>query len=362
MWFTLILYFSGSMEQVDNSTEEFPFQNKSSGTYSRPLLTQSLKMVVAIVIFAENIIICIVTPRLRRMKSTTRYLIIHLAVADLITAVGITIRFGFLLFGNKENLNIVCQVVLSLLLVSGGNSVCGIMFLAVDIHTSIKTGISLTRSSISKKHTILLISSSWVIWLFAAYIRFAFTSNMKAVLQNPDTICLSGNGYNPRSYTVTITGSIICKYFITTFILMRAVRLLGKVQNGQTAESHSNQETNQSQISGENNSTNVTHSLSERKLVRLNEVSKLTTIILTAFGICWLPILFLLVLTAALPSLHKVTSGLQPFVAIPALFHSVLNGCIYYYKSKEFQSAIKKFCFKRQNSVSISTTGTLTTE
>ena len=59
-------------------------------------------------VYTGNVLILIVTPRLKRVKSTSRYLILHLAVSNLLFALSMSIRVVITLDGYKYNERIMC--------------------------------------------------------------------------------------------------------------------------------------------------------------------------------------------------------------------------------------------------------------
>ena len=323
-------------------------------------ISHFLQIVVAMLVYTGNILILIVTPRLKRVKSTSRYLILHLAVSDLLFAFSMSIRVVITLIGYKHNERIVCLTLMSFIIKSGGNSVTGILMLAVDVYASIKAGFNSTRFALSRKSTVLLIACCWIFWIIIGNASFVIKPDNIYKGRHSTIICMLGNEYYHRSFISSMIIGFLVIYFTTAFVLAMTVRLVKQasfktypsLKNTQLVHNKSHdigtQPINNQVASG--NFTNKT--IPYRMMQRYRSMLKLAFFIVTAYGVCWLPLLFFGLKESILPSMDvDSVSSTQMFLSVPAFFHSVMNVCIYYYKSNEFKSAMKELCCQRSNVV-----------
>ena len=330
-------------------------------TDNNSLVTEALQVILSIMVYIGNILIIIVTPRLKRVKSTTRYLILHLAVSDLLVAVGISIRFVLTYIKYEYNEKTVCLVVMALLSVSCGNSITGIMYLTFDIYVSIRAS-KYPSIIMSRRFTALLISTSWIFWTIMIGLQFVVTPEHDDSRLGAEIQCQLGNEYYPWWFGFLVSFPATIQYFITAFIVIRALRSLKHLTDKMNVTSsnifyirNSNNEI-QDQIRINVWPLPSNQTISFVKLRRFQAMTRLAVLILTTFGICWLPLLVSISIKSIFPSTFPIVNRVQKFIAIPALFQSVMNVVIYYYKSTEFQKGVKDLYHKRRN-VQITTIG-----
>ena len=296
-------------------------------TSSSATIEMTLQFVIALLIYAGNALILAATPKLRRMKPTTRYLILHLAVSDLLVGVAFTIRNSAELAGaSSSDTRLACLVVIAFILVSCENSVTGIMFLAMDIHWSIRAP-QQHKSRDSSQRALWLIGACWIWWVLFDLLIFVLPApnDMKA-----EKRCYFGSSYYPKWYTIILTSYGIGIFGVTSYILCLSVCRLNKVTPFQPS-TQSWQSANPA-----NNST-----ITANQLKRSKAMMKLTTAVLTAFGISWLPILVIILLGNVIPSFYDQSNALQAYLILPALFHSFINVVLYCYKNKEFRDRVR---------------------
>ena len=343
------------IQETTNSTfVPFTGNQTTENTDTKTVIIQVVQVLIALLVYIGNFLIIFVTPRLKRTKRTSRYLMLHLAAADLLIALSVTIRVAIVLSGYKRNEVLVCQLVLSFIVMSCGNSATGIMFLSLDIFASIKAGISLqNRSILTTRVTLVMIVTSWVIWIFVSCIKFALTPVTNSANQPSDLDCQIGNGYYPRAYDFILTLGTMGIYLITVLILIKAVKML-KLASLVSSPPQNTTQSPENNTQQHTFSTNPT--ISHGKLQRFRAMTKIVTLTLVLFGVCWLPILSLILLNAIHPPLQNAVGAFQQLLGLPALGHSILNIGIYYYKNKEFQFAIRRMCCNRTNVVHVLTT------
>ena len=160
------------------------------------VLTQVLQVLVSIMVYIGNILIIIVTPRLKRVKSSTRYLILHLAVSDLLVAVSSSVRLVLTFVEYEYNEKTACLVVMALISVSCGNSITGIMYLTFDIYISIRAS-KYPSIIMSRRFTALLISASWIFWSVTIGLQFIVTPGQDASRLHSKIQCQLANEYYP---------------------------------------------------------------------------------------------------------------------------------------------------------------------
>ena len=257
------------------------------------VMTDILHFVVAILVYSGNIMILIMIPRLKKVKSTSRYLIVHLAVSDLLLAFSITLRSLITILRYRFDEKITCLVLVSFHLTCAGNSVTGSLMLAVDVYVSIKAGFNLMRSTLSKKAIVMLISCSWAFWILTCAASFVITPDDTFKGREYKVKCFIGNELYHVSYMFFVCTIFIFIYFLTAIILILTARLI----------KHSAREIWKSLPS-------VT--------VRYRAMLKLVIFIVTALGICWLPVVIYAFITSMLPSMYALS--IMSFLTVPALF------------------------------------------
>ena len=172
--------------------------------------------------------------------------------------------------------------------------------------------------------------------------------------------CQFGNDYFSSAYTVVITSTAIFLYFITAYFLLATLRFLKvKFNNGNREtqlaitdfssvgdESHEGTRVTVSAAGSSRCVVTIAAGKKYDNLGHIRHVVRIAIVMLIAFGVCWLPILFVISVRALIhEDFERIVGTIQWMLELPAMLQSLMNVIIYYKKSFEFRRSVRQlFC------------------
>uniref|UniRef100_A0A673YST9 D(3) dopamine receptor n=1 Tax=Salmo trutta TaxID=8032 RepID=A0A673YST9_SALTR len=239
--------FSGSERFFWNDSEQVPedllLQRNSSGGWEEDTERNYYAMLYSLLILAivfGNVLVCLAVVRERSLQTTTNYLVVSLAVADLLVAslvmpwaVYLEVVGGAWLFSRMY-----CNIFVTLDVMMCTASILNLCAISIDRYTAVVMPVLYNTTHSSRKRVSVMIATVWILaFAVSCPLLFGFnTSDDPTVcsISNPDFVIYS----SVVSFYLPFTVTLLVYVRIYVFLRKRRKRIAfrqarsGKVQPG----------------------------------------------------------------------------------------------------------------------------------
>ncbi|KAK5849664.1 hypothetical protein PBY51_013979 [Eleginops maclovinus] len=238
-----------SAEQVWNESDRLEWDSErnesseASGQDERNYYAMFYSLLILAIVFG-NVLVCLAVLRERSLQTTTNYLVVSLAVADLLVAslvmpwaVYLEVVGGAWLFSR-----LYCNVFVTLDVMMCTASILNLCAISIDRYTAVVMPVLYNTTHRSKKRVFVMIATVWVLaFTVSCPLLFGFNTTddpLVCSISNPDFVIYS----SVVSFYLPFVVTLLVYIRIYVFLRMRRKRIIfrqasGKVQPGSTPPS-----------------------------------------------------------------------------------------------------------------------------
>ncbi|ELU03264.1 hypothetical protein CAPTEDRAFT_212270 [Capitella teleta] len=324
---------------------------------------------VGVLILLSNTCVLLALRKLRTIKKSTYFFIIQLTIADLFLGFLIILRSILFLSGHLGKS--VCAAILSLSLGSLGISSNAITLLYFELFLAVKN-MTMFRNPLGKYQTMTLQIFSVLIWLTLSAVGYNSQETNIQVWNYAQDKCEIRWAFNLQ-YIIAIDVLFVIFLVLTlsfqigTLVLMRnrhkqmfqqqintiqrQMRIIVDDTRSQVSTSNEDGEPGTSNnvprvsVTSARLIFNSKETFKERWLRRKMNMTKLITIVLIIFVVCWYPSVCLSIAYAVMGGGDSISDVVFNYSWIAIPIHAAANLFIYAAKSKDFRRALRDaFC------------------
>ncbi|XP_073344601.1 D(3) dopamine receptor [Pagrus major] len=237
-----------SAEQLWNESESLGWDERNesseaSGQDERNYYAMLYSLLILAIVFG-NVLVCLAVLRERSLQTTTNYLVVSLAVADLLVAslvmpwvVYLEVVGGAWLFSR-----LYCNIFVTLDVMMCTASILNLCAISIDRYTAVVMPVLYNTTHRSRKRVFMMIATVWVLaFAVSCPLLFGFNTTddpMVCSISNPDFVIYS----SVVSFYLPFIVTLLVYIRIYVFLRMRRKRITfgqasGKVQPGSTPPS-----------------------------------------------------------------------------------------------------------------------------
>uniref|UniRef100_A0A3Q3VWY9 D(3) dopamine receptor n=1 Tax=Mola mola TaxID=94237 RepID=A0A3Q3VWY9_MOLML len=237
-----------SAEQLWNESDSLGWgerneSSEASGREERNYYAMLFSLLILAIVFG-NVLVCLAVLRERSLQTTTNYLVVSLAVADLLVAslvmpwvVYLEVVGGAWLFSR-----LYCNIFVTLDVMMCTASILNLCAISIDRYTAVVMPVLYNTTHRSRKRVFMMIATVWVLaFAVSCPLLFGFNTTddpMVCSISNPDFVIYS----SVVSFYLPFIVTLLVYIRIYIFLRMRRKRIAfgqasGKVQPGSTLPS-----------------------------------------------------------------------------------------------------------------------------
>ncbi|XP_054479053.1 D(3) dopamine receptor [Anoplopoma fimbria] len=238
-----------SVEQAWNESDRIGWDSErngsseASGQDERNYYAMLYSLLILAIVFG-NVLVCLAVVRERSLQTTTNYLVVSLAVADLLVAslvmpwaVYLEVVGGAWLFSR-----LYCNVFVTLDVMMCTASILNLCAISIDRYTAVVMPVLYNITQRSRKRVFMMIATVWVLaFTVSCPLLFGFNTTddpMVCSISNPEFVIYS----SVVSFYLPFIVTLLVYIRIYVFLRMRRKRIIfgqasGKVQPGSTPPS-----------------------------------------------------------------------------------------------------------------------------
>ncbi|XP_068709160.1 alpha-1A adrenergic receptor-like [Montipora foliosa] len=288
-------------------------------------------MIVAVLSVATNSLVCIVFAMYRQLRLIRHYFVINLAVADILIAAILIPLFVAAQLTDDNILLSHCQLVLDI--ACGTASILCLAAISLERYVAVKYSLRYHSIVTQRKAVFCMV----FIWAYSFVVSCAsLLSLVNKAKEGEDKLCL----FAGSEYLTFVT--------LASFVLPLGVMVFAYWNIFQVARIHARRINSlQSTSSDPSGSTH-----SKRGITRELKGVKTLTIIMGTHFVCWCPLFVFFLVYTYCPSCRGHTMNVVNYIIL-LLRHcnSFANPLIYSGVNKQFRAGIKRFLFRREDSI-----------
>uniref|UniRef100_A0A8C3AU23 Dopamine receptor D3 n=1 Tax=Cyclopterus lumpus TaxID=8103 RepID=A0A8C3AU23_CYCLU len=369
------------MAGLSNISSPMNESSEASEQDERNYYAMLYSLLILAIVFG-NVLVCLAVLRERSLQTTTNYLVVSLAVADLLVAslvmpwaVYLEVVGGAWLFGR-----LYCNVFVTLDVMMCTASILNLCAISIDRYTAVVMPLFYNTTHCSRKRVFMMIATVWVLaFTVSCPLLFGFnTTDDPTVcsISNPNFVIYS----SVVSFYLPFIVTLLVYIRIYVFLRMRRKRIIfgqasGKVQPGSTPPSRylslcflTLQQRGEEEAEGNNQNERpsvrmgcevkdlsngrthtslrpMAHSINNPRFrsmhAREKKATQMLAIVLGVFLICWLPFFVTHILNTHCRTCY-VPPGLYSAFTWLGYVNSALNPIIYTTFNIEFRRAFIK--------------------
>ena len=287
-------------------------------------------IVVAVLSIATNNLVCIVFLLYRQLRLIRHYFVINLAVADILIAAILIPLFVAAQLTTDNILLYRCQIVLDI--ACGTASILCLAMISLERYVAVKYSLYYHAIVTQRKAVFCMV----FIWVYSLVVSCAaFLSLIKEPEDGKDESCL----FVGREYVTFIT--------LASFVFPVAIMVFAYWNIFRVARTHARRIESQSMPNDLAVSGN-----SKRGIKRELKGAKTLTVIMGTHFICWSPLFIFFLVYTYCPSCRGKPMYVVNYVILFLRYcNSFANPLIYSGINKQFRAGIKRFLFRRDDSI-----------
>eukprot|EP00064_Thunnus_orientalis_P012442 superscaffoldBa00001908_g12477 len=322
-----------SAERLWNESDHLGWDERNESTGApeqdeRNYYAMLYSLLILAIVFG-NVLVCLAVLRERSLQTTTNYLVVSLAVSDLLVAslvmpwaVYLEVVGGAWLFSR-----LYCNIFVTLDVMMCTASILNLCAISIDRYTAVVMPVLYNTTHRSRKRVFVMITTVWVLaFAVSCPLLFGFNTTddpMVCSISNPDFVIYS----SVVSFYLPFMVTLLVYIRIYVFLRMRRKRITfgqasGKVQPGSTPPS-------------------VETCLQEETPKAKQDLSPIRINVVGVFLICWLPFFVTHILNTHCRTCF-VPPGLYSAFTWLGYVNSALNPVIYTTFNIEFRRAFIK--------------------
>uniref|UniRef100_A0A8C5PNT0 Dopamine receptor D2 n=1 Tax=Leptobrachium leishanense TaxID=445787 RepID=A0A8C5PNT0_9ANUR len=221
-------------DDINNGTNGTAFDEKGQYNYYAMLLT----LLIFVIVFG-NVLVCMAVSREKALQTTTNYLIVSLAVADLLVATLVMPWVVYLeVVGEWRFSRIHCDIFVTLDVMMCTASILNLCAISIDRYTAVAMPMLYNTRYSSKRRVTVMITVVWVLsFAISCPLMFGLnnTDSLECVIKNPAFVIYS----SVVSFYVPFIVTLLVYVQIYIVLQKRRKRVNTKRNNhGLDAESH----------------------------------------------------------------------------------------------------------------------------
>ncbi|XP_034249815.1 tachykinin-like peptides receptor 99D isoform X2 [Thrips palmi] len=310
----------------------FPYNDTDYHTYVLPMWRQVLwsALFAGMVIVAAcgNIMVIWIVLAHKRMRTVTNYFLVNLSIADaMVSMLNVTATYVGMLHNNWPFGRLYCKLSQFVAVLSICASVFTLMAISMDRYMAIMYPL---RRRLGKRTTLGLALGIWVVGsAMSSPMLFYQTTD---VVDGDRVLCYAEwpDGPTTRSHQEYVYNVVfmVVTYFVPITLMGYAYLRVGIELWG-------------SQSIGECTQRQLQNIQSKRRVV------KMMMVVVTIFGVCWLPFHLYFIVTSEIPEITSSAYVQEVYLGIYwlAMSNSMYNPIIYCYMNSRFRRGFQAFFF-----------------
>ncbi|XP_052126762.1 tachykinin-like peptides receptor 99D isoform X2 [Frankliniella occidentalis] len=316
-----------------NASDGFPLNDTEYGefhTYELPVWRQVLwsALFAGMVIVAAcgNVMVIWIVLAHKRMRTVTNYFLVNLSIADaMVSLLNVTATYVGMLHNNWPFGRLYCKLSQFVAVLSICASVFTLMAISIDRYMAIMYPL---RRRLGKRTTLALALGIWVVGsAMSSPMLFYQTTEL---VDGDRVLCYAEwpDGPTTRSHQEYVYNVVfmVVTYFVPITLMGLAYLRVGIELWG-------------SQSIGECTQRQLQNIQSKRRVV------KMMIVVVTIFGVCWLPFHLYFIITSEIPEITSSAYVQEVYLGIYwlAMSNSMYNPIIYCYMNSRFRRGFQAF-------------------